>query len=285
MSDRIIFPEEARKNNDKNKNVPNCMKKMPDITKDAVDLTQTSLDNATKELINTSFLKLTFPKRLKQRVDPPVSGQKYVVFTFVPSPEAVPDKDGVFGYSKIRYVTDTEEDAFTHSENIIRKFDSVNENLIGYVGKDFPITASSKYCDTTKEVDIRMGMDAAAKHNFQKQKEADDKEVKEIQERQRKLIAEQSNKNDDKKQPEDIDYYLTLMVKLANVEIAFDKLAQQKKDYETVFKNTKQEIDTLNSKYPDYKEQFMKKYKESLETCGADPLQNPLIKKMGKYAV
>lgn len=287
MSDRIIFPEETKQNNNKNIQTPSCMKNVQNIDKNAKDLTPSESALASKQLINKSFIELSFPKRLKQRVDPPISGQKFCVFTFVPSKDAIPDKDGVFGYSKIRYVSGTEDEAYSFAENIVRTFDSVNENLVGYVGKDFPITLSNDYCATTKEIDIRMGMDAAAKHNFQKQKEADDKEVREIQERQRKLVSEKNNEKDTENgsQPEDLDYYLTLIVKLANVEVAFDKLETQKQEYEKLFKTTKENIETLNTKFPEYKKQYMEKYKQSLETCGANPADNPLIKKMEKYTL
>lgn len=287
MSDRMIFPEVAKKNVSK-VGVPECMREenLPKLDKNAKDLNDSETKLASKSLINQDFINLDFPKRLKTRVDPVVDNQKYFVSYFIPAKDAVPGKNGVFGYSRIRYVAGTKDEAYAYSEKIIKTFDSVNENVIGFVGKDFPITTSTDYCKTTKEVDIRMGMDETARLNFQKQKEAEDKEVREIQERQRKLIAKQKNpKESSKESPEDLDYYITLVVKRANIEVAFDKLAQQKLEYEKLYSETKNEMDNLSTKYPDYKKKYMDKYKQSLETCGANVHDNPLIEKMAKFAL
>jgi len=137
--------------------VPLCMviEKLRTVLKSsAPHLTDEQTENAMKELFNPSFANLEFPKVMRQRVDPPLAQQNFCVFTFTPSVGAQPDKDGCFGALRIRGTFPTVQDAEEWSENLVRNHDSFHENMVGFVGRDFPLTADSKYCTKTKEVDI-----------------------------------------------------------------------------------------------------------------------------------
>ena len=210
MSERIHFTQEVQQNKLASLE-PQCMRDREAVQPRRRDLTDEEFEVAKKELINTSYLKLDFPKAVKIRRDPPLGQQNYYMFTFVPSKGARPDTDGCFGVMKQRGTFPTPKEAEEWAEYLIGSSDSYNENVIGYVGNDFPLTVDSKYCLSTKEVDVRTKMDTVARDSVRSQRENDKKEIEEITERKRQLLEDTGE--DKTEQVIDLDYYVTLRVK------------------------------------------------------------------------
>lgn len=121
-------------------------------------LTDKEADNAMEELNITSYIGLDFPRRDKSFVDPSIVNQVYSLFSFVPSKEAKPDKNGVYGYGKIRGCFATDIEANQRAEYIIRNVDSYHPIYHGFVGRPFPVTASSEYSAEVNEIDIKKQM-------------------------------------------------------------------------------------------------------------------------------
>ncbi|MDD4930652.1 MAG: hypothetical protein PHG66_00665 [Candidatus Colwellbacteria bacterium] len=277
MSDRINFTDEVQENKLSTME-PQCMRDRPDPLPGTRPLTEDEVVQAKTDLVNTSFLTMNFPKVVRTRRDPPLSQQNYYVMTFVPSKGARPDADGCFGVMKQRGTFPTPKEAEEWSENLIRGTDSYNENIIGYVGNDFPLTLDSKYCLSTKEVDVRTKMDTIARDSIRSQRENDKKEMEEIQERRRELLSDTSE--DKETAIDDLDYYVTLRVKRANIRILQEECSRKMKECSKILSKTTSEINNLDDKHPSYVKEYQTKYRSALDAIGGDTGNNKMIEYM-----
>jgi len=244
----------------------------------APNLTKPEYKEAKQELIKDQFIKFKFPRIYKSRVDPQINGQHLSLHSFIPAIGATPDKDGVFGIFKNRGNFNSINEANEHCELLIRSIDSVNEIFIGYVGKEFPLTLNSSWCQETREIDVKNKLDDIAKAKYKEQREKEQKEIDEIQERQKKLLSEHSENKQEVKN--DLEYYIMLRVKFANLKLSRENTKKQLKKEQELIEKSKLEIFNLNVDHPEYKDEYMKKYKHALETSGINVENNELIKFM-----
>ena len=233
---------------------------------------------AVSELTNHAFVQFEFPKIQRKRVDPPIAQQNYFIFSFTPSSGATPDKDGCFGVMKMRGAFATQKESEEHSEYLIRTVDSFHENLIGFVGRDFPVTLENKYCKETKDVDVRMKLENVSREHLKQQREQEQREMEEIQERQKQLLAETSEKSE--VTYEDLDFYVSLRVKLAQARLMQEESDKNVKKCGKVIKQTKEQIYELDEKYPEYQKEYQEKYTNALEAIGGDTQNNKMIEYM-----
>jgi len=277
MSDRLHFKDEIHQNRVATSE-PQCMRDRPDCKPGSRNLTEEEVEVAKKELVNTSFLQLGFPRNIRIRRDPPLAQQNYCLFTFTPSSEATPDKDGCFGVMKFRGSFPTPREAEEWAENLIRGVDSYNENIIGYVGTDFPLTVDSKYCLSTKEVDVRSKIDNVVKDNIRSQRENDKKEMEEIQDRQRQLLADTSESKQEC--VDDLDYYITLRVKRANIRMLQEECEKKLTECAKILKKSTVEINEMDERHPDYIKEYQSRYKNALDAIGGETHNNKLLEYM-----
>lgn len=277
MTDRSQFSEDINLNR-LSVSEPQCMKDRPPTNSGERPLTEDEVNSAKKELIKDDFLKLSFPKVVRIRRDPPLSQQNYCLFTFVPSKDAKPDKDGCFGVVKFRGSFPTPREAEEWAENLIRGCDSYHENIIGYVGSDFPLTVESSYCLSTKEVDIRSKMDTVSRDHIKAQRESDKREMEEVQERRRQLLEDTSETK--KECFDDLEYYTTLRVKRANIRILQEECEKKLKECAKILKSTTSEINSLDDKHPNYKKEYEEKYKTALDSIGGSTHDNKMLEYM-----
>lgn len=269
---------EQTKNNKLTNSIPLCMLERNKLTNSSSPLNVDELENAKTELINKSFVNLEFPRVQRLRNDPPLSQQNYFVFCFTPSLTSQPDKDGCFGTMKIRGTFASVQEAEEWSENLLRNVDSYHENLIGYVGRDFPVTLDSKYCNSTKEVDIRMKLDNVARENIKQQREQEKREMEEIQERQKQLLSDTTETK--QMSFDDIEYYTSLRVKRANVRILQEECENKIKECTKVLTKTNQDISELDEKNPEFQKEYEEKYKVALDAIGGETQNNKMIEYM-----
>lgn len=277
MAERILFSDEVQQNKLTSLE-PQCMRDRPSCAPGTRHLTEEEVNDAKKELVNKDYIKLDFPKVIRTRRDPPLAQQNYYMFTFVPSKGARPDVDGCFGVMKQRGTFPTPREAEEWAENLIRGSDSYNENIIGYVGVDFPLTVDSKYCLSTKEVDIRTKMDTVVKDSIKAQRESDKKEMEEIQERRRQLLSDTTE--DKKNSVDDLDYYITLRVKRANARMLQEECEKKLKECAKTLKSTNAEINKLDEQYPEYAKEYKSKYQSALDAIGGNAGDNKMLEYM-----
>ncbi len=280
-ADRIQFTDEVSRNRTATYE-PQCMIDKKDTQKlsfGAPALTDEEAVPAKAALLNKGFLNLDFPKKLRMRVDPSLPHQNFCLFTFIPSKGACPDADGCFGVMKQRGNFATDRDADEWGEHLIRTVDSLNENFIGRVGQDFPITLDDKYCEQTKEVDIRMKLDDVSRGKVKDQRDKDKKEMEEIQDRQKELLAD-TNKEVKDQSFDDIEYYTQLRVKRGNIRILQEECQKKMKECNKILEKTNKEIHKLDDRFPHYDKEYEAKYKGALDAIGGDTKQNKMIEYM-----
>jgi hypothetical protein len=265
--DRAVFSDEQKSN--KLAPEPECMKikNMPPLNPRAPKMSEEEEKNAYSTLISKSYTKLNFPKILRTRVDPPIPNQQFFIMSFTPSPNATPDSDGCFGSAKIRGSFATVDEAEEYSQNLIKNVDSYNTYDIAYVGKDFPVTGDTeRYCTNTNEVDIRMNLDSTSKANILQQKANDKKEIQEINSRHKELL------DDTKKEKEsiDIEYYTTLKQKKASMRIMMEECQKKQEEAKKILEKTFKELEDLDQKHPEFKDQYTEIYKKATINIGAD---------------
>lgn len=274
MSDRINFAEEVQENRLATLE-PQCMRDRSDPLPGTPQLSNEQVDQAKRDLINTDFLKLSFPKVVRTRKDPSIAQQNYYVMTFVPSKGARPDADGCFGVMKQRGNFPTPKEAEEWCEVLIRGTDSYNENVIGYVGCDFPLTMDPKYCLSTKEVDVRTKMDTVARDSIRSQRENDKKEMEEIQDRRRQLLADTSEEKETA--IDDLDYYVTLRVKRANIRMMQEECTKKMKECAKILTKTTSEINKMDEDHPQFVKEYTAKYRSALDAIGGDTNGSKMI--------
>jgi len=227
-------------------------------------LVDSELTKAVDALNNTTFIK-KFPMVDRVYADPALPMQNISLWSFTPAKGATPNENGVFGFGKIRGTFNTPIEAEERAEFIIRNVDSTHQVFHTYTGRPFPITNSSKYSAETSEVDIRKEMTKATSNNVKERRQTDQQTVKEITEREEKLIAES------KQDPEDVDpydEYITLKVKKA--QLSWTYLEHKKKMIEIgpIVAKTRERLAELDSKDPEFKEKYYEKYMKARKEAG-----------------
>jgi hypothetical protein len=258
--------------------VPDCIQQLPKSEPSSSELTEEQTSNAVRSLVNKNFINLEYPKRVKFRVDPHLPGQTFALVSFIPSKHATPDKQGCFGVLKVRGTFPTMNEADKWAEHLVRNYDSYADIDFVPVGKDFPVMVDNTiYVETTREIDVRKKIEETVKEHIKNKKEEEQREIETIQERQNKLLNEHK---EEQQEDMDLDYYTQLRVKKANAQHMLDECHKRMKECNEVIEKTQQQIDQVDEKSPEFKEQYLEKYKKALQAVGADASKNPLIKYM-----
>jgi hypothetical protein len=278
------FKADVEKSREQGTNqAPQCIRDMPKPEALRQPLNDQQTIDAKSQLVDKNFVSLTYPRNLKFRIDPRIPGQAIGLVSFIPSRGATPDSDGCFGVLKLRGNFPTVEEADNWSENLIRNYDSFAEIDMVYIGRDFPLMLNNDiYTATTREIDVRKKVDDVTKSALKAKKEDEEREIKEIQERQQRLLNPSNEEEKEKSLDDDLDYYIQLKVKKANAELVIDEANKKKDEAQVVAEKTAMEISELDSKYPEYKDEYMAKYQKALAAVGADMTKNPLIDYMRK---
>jgi hypothetical protein len=234
----------------------------------APELTEKETIEAMKELNVTDFTD-KFRKVDRTYSDPPVSLQKYGLISFIPAKDAIPNKNGVFGYAKLRGNYDTEIEANQRAEYIIRKVDSFNKVFHAYVGRPFPITIDSKFSKETSEIDIKKDVTENISHSIKKTKDSDDKIITEMVTREQELLKD-SKKAINNEPLDEYDTYITLQVKKAQLSWTYLEHQKKMKEVKDIIMKTRKEIEELDEKHTEFKNNYYEKYKQAREAAGLE---------------
>lgn len=240
-----------------------------------VTLSEEEVQTAMDTLVHKKFINM-FPKVDKFYADPLINSQIYCLHSFVPTKGAKPDEKGVYGFIKFRGAFATQQEADERSEFIIRNVDSFHDIFTSYCGRPFPLSHNTDFVQETREIDIKDQIVKAVSEDV-KSKVMKDKEVKDqIKEREEKLLAESVTGE----VPE--DRYITLQVKRANlVHVYVETQKSLEKIKASIFK-CREEISTLDSENPQYKEEYIEKYNNARKQSGLDSFKdNTYLQYMG----
>lgn len=227
----------------------------------APQLTNEEVNSALKELNNNSFTE-KFPRVDRTYADPPPPLQSIGLLSFVPAKGAQPNESGVYGFAKLRGNYATEQEADQRAEFLIRNVDSYHQIYHTYVGRPFPMTASSKYSADTNEIDIRKEMTESISNDVKQKKQDDLKTVQEIKNREEELIADTK-----KEEVDPYDEYITLRVKKAQLSWTYLEHVNKIKEIKDIIVRTRKEIEKLEDK-SDYKEKYYDKYMSARKESG-----------------
>ncbi len=242
----------------------------------APPLTEQEVKAAMSELNVQDFVH-KFPRFERFYADPQLQNQNYALVSFTPSKGATPDNDGVYGMLKVRGTFASEDEAMLRAEYLIRNGDSYHSIYNTYVGRPFPLATSKKYITDTTEVDIKKKIVDSTSTEIRKKRDEERQTMKEIQEREKELLADV-----ERKEPDPYDSYTELMVKKAQLSWTYHQTMQKMEEMKRNIIKAREEIKHLRSENEDYHAQYFKRYMDAREKAGLPNTDDSFIKYMAE---
>lgn len=234
--------------------------------KAGLDLHSPPLDeNQTREAVNAlNDLSLIqkFPCLERRYQDPPVDLQVYGLVSFIPAKGATPNKDGIFGFAKMRGNFATEQEANARSEFLIKNVDSYHKIFHTYVGRPFPITDASEFSKEVNQIDIQKATSESINEDVKKKREKEQKEIVEIENRQKELL-EDVKKNEDTE-----DRYTTIRVKKAQLTWTYKETEKKLSQMRVLIAKARKEIEDLEAKDDSLKTIYLERYMNARKQAG-----------------
>lgn len=225
---------------------------------------------------------MAFRKLERRLVDPPLDSQQYALFTFVPAPDAKPDKDNVYGMIKLRGNFRTLDEADERAEFLIRESDSMHSILTGYVGAPMPLLSTStekdihrNYGAALKEVKLSDKTKEAVSSSVVAKRQDEKVAMKEMQQREQEL------KDDVAKQPEDrdsIEKYIETRVKRSQLIVTLEDGKKRLREIASLIRRAQETLDTMDAEFPEFSGQYTQMYNKARDMAGVPDDDNSYIK-------
>ena len=226
-----------------------------------VDLTHEQTKAAVADLVDKGIVR-NYPATERTFADPSIPGQKLCLVSFVPSVDAKPDKDGIYGMIKVRGNYETEEEADDRAELLIRTVDSYHKIFTAFVGKPFPATTSSRWSADTNEIDIKKKVTEVISKDIKRQRMEEKKEIEDIKEREKKLME------DVEKDFDPYDRYIELRVKKAQLVWTYLETQKKMDEMRDSIIKTREEIGELDEEHPSFLGTYRDKYMDARREAG-----------------
>jgi hypothetical protein len=220
----------------------------------AIQLTNEETIFAMAELNNTAFVN-KFPRNETRYSDPPIPFQNIGLISFVPAKGATPNEHGIYGFSKIRGVFNTELEANSRAEDIIRNVDSYHQIFHTYIGKPFPLTLNSNFSAETSEIDIRKRTEESINESVVKKRKDEASVISEIKKREEELIADTKKEHE-----EPDDRYTTLKVKKAQITWTYVETIKKIEEMKIIITRTREEIKKMDEEDSTLQNIYYEKY-------------------------
>ena len=195
--------------------------------------------------------------------DKQIPMQLYGLFSFIPTKNAKPDENGLYGFAKLRGNFQSQIEAEQRAEEIIRYEDSYNKIFHCYVGRPFPVTVSSQFSEVIDEIDIQKESAKTVSSNIKEKKDHEKQEIRNIQEREQKLKEE--SKKDEVDPYED---YICQKTKIATLSFTFLQHQEKMAEIKEIILKTRGVIKEYDNEYPHYKDNFFEKYMNARREAG-----------------
>ena len=231
-------------------------------------LSEQEVKNAMDSLNNNKYVR-KFIRVERRYADPVDPMQRIGLISFVPAKGAIPNKNGIYGFAKLRgnYPTDTE--ASEKAETLIRSVDSYHQIYHAYVGRPFPLTTSSDYSGETTEIDIRKSMAESVSASIKSKKKDERQQIKEIENREHELLEESKKEENDP-----LEHYTTLRVKKAQITWTYLETEKKLQEMKDIIIKTHKEIQDMENENDSYAKTYFKKYCDAREGAGLDNSTN-----------
>ena len=220
----------------------------------------------------------------KTRTDPEVLGQTIGLVSFIPSKDARPDSEGSFGVMKLRGNFQTASEAEKWCQMLIRDYDSYSVNQFLFVGREYPLMATNSiYASVDKDEKLKDVISKVVKVYLKDIAEKREKDEKDMLERQSKLSLNKEQKRVTPDKEEDktsIEYYTLLNVKRAYNMGQFNESDLTLKKSQMVIENTQKEILEMETKFADFKKEYLDRFIEAVKKAGTPEESDSFIKFM-----
>lgn len=231
-------------------------------------LSEDEVKNAMEELNNNKFIK-KFLKVERRYADPVEPMQRIGLFSWVPAKGASPNKEGFYGFIKLRGNYPTDHEASERAEFLVRNVDSYHQIYHAYVGRPMPCTTRSDFSEHTTEVDLKKEMTESVSSSIKSKKKTESQQIKEIEEREKELF------NDTKKEEQDpIDFYTTLRVKKAQITWTYLETQKKMEEMKSIIIKTRKQIEEMEAESNEYAKDYFKKYCDARSESGLDNTPN-----------
>jgi len=246
----------------------------------AAPLTEEELEHAKKDLVDKNFIK-KYSQAERSYADPVLPAQTLGLISFVPAKGATPNRNGVYGFAKLRGNYSNMFEADQRAEMLIKNHDSYNQISTCYVGRPFPLTESRKFSEDVKEIDIRKEAAESMGEAIKRQRKKDDREMQEIKDREKLL------KEDVKKKPGDDPYedYITMRVKRAQLVWTYQEHKKKMEEVRDLIIKTREKIKEMDEEHPDYNDSYFEKYRQARLQAGLKETTEESADNFMKYLV
>uniref|UniRef100_A0A6C0DK18 Uncharacterized protein n=1 Tax=viral metagenome TaxID=1070528 RepID=A0A6C0DK18_9ZZZZ len=259
--------------------VPKCILELPSSNGARVPLKDEEVSLAKKDLIDINFIMSKYGRERKFRIDSTVVGQSIGVITFKPSKGAKPDKRGCFGVVKVRGNYPNTSEADKRCDVLLAEDENCDIDM-PLVGKEFPLMVNNEvYTYSVRDVDTKQIITDTTTSLMKEKEEKDEKEKKAMLEKQKQLLDE-TNEEEKEKTLTDYALYEQLRTKKANNLYVIEKCKNNLAKCQENIDNALKEILEIDSKFPSYKNDYIKNYIDEIKQVGIDPKQMEIIKYM-----
>lgn len=259
--------------------VPKCILELPAANGAREPLSNEDVSIAKKELIDINFIMSKYGRERKFRNDSTVVGQSIGVISFKPSKGAKPDKRGCFGVVKVRGNYPNTSEADKRCDVLLTEDENCDIDM-PLVGKEFPLMVNNEvYTYSVRDVDTKQIITDTTTSLMREKEEKDEKEKKAMLEKQKQLL---DGSNEEEKENTLTDYalYEQLRTKKANNLYVIEKCKNNLVKCQENIDNALKEISEIDTKFPSYKNDYIKNYIDEIKQVGIDPKQMEIIKYM-----
>jgi len=215
-------------------------------------------------------LSVYYRKRETVYADPPYKNQAFCLFSWVPSEDARPDENGVYGMIKFRGAFESEGEMNERAEFLVNHCDSFHRIYHAPIGRPLPITLKEEYVQDIKFAKQGSTDDDIIHTSVQKDQENEAKVQQELNARM-KIIKEE-----EKAAPpvDPLDEYIQQKVKIAFNMAAIDNFLRQIEKAKQVIKATQEAILTTDVDHPEFASLFLDKYNQTRSSVGIDTVRD-----------
>jgi hypothetical protein len=184
------------------------------------------------------------------------------------------ERKAIHGVGKIRGAFYTLDEAQSHADKIIREIDSTNSVFTCKIGVPFPLV-SQGFAEEVEQIDVKKIVETTIEENIRRKRIQDEQEIKQMKQRQDELKTPPDVNFVDEQ--EDLNYYITQRLKLAQLRYVIDKTQKQLPSYIDSENKTRQALLELDEKFPEFQQQYLEKYERDAKAVGLHKSENQEI--------
>jgi len=221
-------------------------------------------DNVGQAAVNGQIFE--YPRVVRSMADPPIDGQTYCLLSqqILKEPQQMKDGNVAYGFQKVRGFARNLEEAERLARKIVRETDSRFPIGIKEVGAWIPI-ANVDISSVSKKVEnVEMNENEKIDRMKAEKKEDEKRIMRELKDREEQL----KNEGDIYDDPESLKYYSMRRVTEIRLYEHRDSILKKLREVEKTIGVVQQETKHLETKYPDYINQWLDCYNEERKVSG-----------------